>query len=179
MLRPALHEHSAADLADFEAFIAMYGDKADAGENDLQRWLRANPGHSHREGEKGEPYSLRMDPVDPIAPRAGLARARYVRQRATTYLAHTLHVDIRREAARDPALVWNPLARRYRRRTAEDAPAGCVSVETADRTADRRACAPAPRNRNLEPIASAPDLNHRTADASKGVGARKVAVRSA
>lgn len=165
--------HSAADLADFEAFIAMYGSKTSSEETDLQRWLRANPGHSYREGKKGEPYSIRMDPIDPSAPKAGIARARYVRQCATTYLAHTLHVDIRREAAHDPALVWNPLARRYRLRAAGDAPAGCASVGQADRTSDRRDTAPAPGDRSLDLIASAPDLGQRTPDAFEGGGGMK------
>lgn len=164
-------DHLTADLADFEAFIAMYGSKTNGEETDLQRWLRANPGHSYREGKKGEPYSLRMDPIDPCAPKAGVARARYVRDRATTYLAHTLHVDIRCEAARDPALVWNPLARRYRFRAVGDAPAGCASAATTDRTGDRRDNAPAPGKRADDPVARAPDLDQRTPDASERGGA--------
>ncbi len=164
-------DHLPADLADFEAFIAMYGNKTGGEETDIQRWLRANPGHSYREGKKGEPYSIRMDPIDPSAPKAGVARARYVRDRATTYLAHTLHVDIRCEAARDPALVWNPLARRYRLRAVGDAPAGCASPATADRPDDRCDSAPAPGDRSLDLIAGAPDLDQSADDAAEGVGA--------
>lgn len=160
------NDHLTADLADFEAYIAMYGSKTNGEETDIQRWLRANPGHSYREGKKGEPYSIRMDPIDPCAPKAGVARARYVRQCATTYLAHTLHVDIRREAAHDPTLVWNPFARRYRLRTVGDGPAGCASVEETDRTGEGRDSAPAPGNRSLDLIASAPDFDERTADSA-------------
>lgn len=101
--------------ADFEAFIAaQIADWPERQRADLARYLRNNPGNTVR-GWKGKPSP------HPVWPAAGerpwdKLRATDVRAAATTIPASLLPHNIRQAAARDPALVWNPLARKYRLR---------------------------------------------------------------
>lgn len=134
-----------ADRADFEGYIAQCLDGRTGDERaELERYLRANPGSTVRDWSDGYPRQLCEIEVDHHAPASGRARIAYVREKATRSLAHTLPLDIRREAARDTALVWNPLARRYRARVAEHAATQCASGVQSDPSAIPAASPPAP-----------------------------------
>lgn len=155
-----MNVHTPANQADFEAYITQHTSLiAGADEADLIRYLRANPGHSRREWKRGSTPHLAEQAIDPLAPKDGLPRVAYVREQATTYLAHTLPLNIRREAARDPALVWNPLARRYRARTAEDGAATRGNPRRSDRTASPFSNAPASPPAGLASVLPAPSTS--------------------
>ncbi|HEU0045232.1 hypothetical protein [Sphingomonas sp.] len=111
----------------------------------MNRYLRVNPGSTVRDWSHGYPRQLCDDEVDLDAPASSRARLAYVRDTATRALAHTLPLDIRREAARDEALVCNPLARRYRRRVAGDVATAQPSPDQGQPTADLANATPAPR----------------------------------
>jgi hypothetical protein len=112
------------DSADFEEFIAaQLGGRTGEERADLERYLRALPGATVREWKgKGDLWHL-SGPEPDQRPWHKL-KAREVRALATRNPARTLPHNVRQSAARDPGLVWNPLARRYRlRASATPAPA--------------------------------------------------------
>lgn len=102
------------DIEDREAHIArvVAGRDSQPDFADLPDYLRRNPGHTVRD-YKGK------GPVVPIAaePREKhwqKLKADEVRATATTQSARDLPRNVRQAAARDPGLIWNPLARKYR-----------------------------------------------------------------
>lgn len=103
-----------ADRADFEAYIAAEL-RGRSGEEraDAEAYLRTHPGMSIRDWKaKGYPMSLGEPGEDEWAD----LDADQVRAAATRQPARLLARNVRQAAGRDPSLVWNPLARRYRRR---------------------------------------------------------------
>jgi hypothetical protein len=105
-----------ADRADFETYIAAeLRGRSGTERTEAEAFLRANPGMSVRDWKgKGFPMSLGepdqedWSDLDPDQ----------VREAATRQPARLLARNVRQAAGRDPSLVWNPLARRYRRRVA-------------------------------------------------------------
>ncbi len=107
------------DIADHEAYIVgQTAHMREPDRSDCRRYLRANPGHSIREW-KGKPASYLSGAAVDDKPWQSLKPAE-VRQMATSRLARDLPHNISQAAARDPALVWNPLARKYRLRQPGD-----------------------------------------------------------
>lgn len=106
------------DVADFEAFIAsQLGAREGEERADLERYLRAFPGATVREW-KGKGDLWHLSGSNPDERPWHKLKAREVRALATRHPARTLPHSIRQAAARDPGLIWNPLARRYRLRAA-------------------------------------------------------------
>lgn len=109
----------AADLDDFEAYIARQvrgreGDERD----DLEAYLRTYPGRSVADW-KGKALSAPVDALPWEKPWHKLNPAE-VRDAATRSLARDLPLNIRKAAGRDPGLIWNDYARKYRARLASD-----------------------------------------------------------
>lgn len=108
------------DLADREAYITRVvgGRDNDPEFAKLPDYLRANPGHTVRD-YKG------LGPVVPDEAEMGekpwhRLGAEEVREAAVTASARDLPRNVRQAAARDPGLIWNPLARKYRLRQPGD-----------------------------------------------------------
>jgi len=108
------------DIADQEAHIArlVAGRAGDPDFAKLPDYLRANPGHTVRD-YKG------MGPVVPVEAEPGekpwrKLSAAEVRNAAVAASARDLPRNVRQAAARDPGLIWNPLARKYRLRLPSD-----------------------------------------------------------
>lgn len=107
------------DLADFEMFIAgQIANFHEPDRSDLECYLRAHPGHSLRDWKGKSAVHLSgaaigEKPWSSLKPVA-------VRELATGRLARDLPLNVRQAAARDPELVWNPLARKYRLRVPGD-----------------------------------------------------------
>lgn len=118
------------DLADREAFICrVVSGYAEPDRGELAAYLRANPGQTARDW-KGKGPSLPFDEERGEAPWSKL-KADDVRPIAIAASARDLPQNIRQAAARDPALIWNPLARKYRLRLASDPLPGHESFCTA------------------------------------------------
>ncbi len=110
---------STADLDDFEAYIARQvrgreGDERD----DLEAYLRTYPGRSVADW-KGKALTAPVDALPWEKPWHKLNRDE-VRDAATRSLARDLPLNIRKAAGRDPGLIWNDYARKYRARLATD-----------------------------------------------------------
>ena len=107
------------DLADREAFIGrVVSGYAEPDRGELAAYLRANPGQTARDW-KGKGRSLPFDAQRGEAPWSKL-KADDVRSAAIAASARDLPQNIRQAAARDPGLIWNPLARKYRLRLNTD-----------------------------------------------------------
>lgn len=111
------------DLADLEAHIArvVAGRASDPDYAGLADYLRANPGHTVRD-YKGLGPSVPPDPR-PWEKAWHKVTAEEVRTAAPAASARDLPRNVRQAAARDPGLIWNPLARKYRLRLPSDPPA--------------------------------------------------------
>lgn len=109
----------AADLADFEDYIASQtAGRTGAERDELEAYLRRFPGHSVSDWKaKGLPHPLDAEPYQ--KPWRKLPREE-VRAEGTRTIARDLPRNIRQAAARDPDLIWNPLARKYRLRVDGD-----------------------------------------------------------
>lgn len=111
------------DLADRETHITrlVAGRDSDPDFEKLAEYLRNNPGHTVRD-YKGTGPSVPPEPLPWEKPWHKLS-AEEVRTAAVRASARELSRNIRQAAARDPGLIWNPLARKYRLRAAGDPPA--------------------------------------------------------
>lgn len=110
---------SAADLADFEQYIAHqlrgWGEPERSG---LEAYLRRFPGHSVADW-KAKGLSRPMD-AEPHHKPWWKLDAEEVREAATRTIARDLPRNVRQAAARDTGLIWNAYARKYRLRTDGD-----------------------------------------------------------
>ena len=108
-----------ADVADFEAYIAreLIG-RSEPDRSDLELYLRRFPGHSLRDW-KGKSIIRPLD-ARPFDKAWHKLKAADVHAVATATIARELPQNVRQAAARDPALIWNPLARKYRLRLPSD-----------------------------------------------------------
>jgi len=115
---------SANDIADFEEYIAsqLQGRKG-AEAKDVECYLRRFPGRNIRDW-KGEGDPDYLPDARPHEEPWHRLNQREVRAEATQCIARSLPANVRQAAARDPELVWNPLARRYRFRQPDDPPHG-------------------------------------------------------
>lgn len=107
------------DIEDFEMHIArlIRGRPDDEGE-ELRTFLLANPGMTVRDWKgKGPSVPFDAEPGEKLWHR--LKRAE-VRDAATRAFARELPRNLRQAAARDPGLIWNHLARKYRKRLPSD-----------------------------------------------------------
>lgn len=110
---------SDADLADFKAFIDdLTGWRSEPDRSDLARFLRANPGMTVRDW-KGKGPSTPLDAERWEKPWNRLKSAE-VRAEAVLWFARELPRNLRQAAARDPGLIWNTMARKYRLRLPTD-----------------------------------------------------------
>lgn len=108
-----------ADLDDFEAYIARQVRGREGEErDDLEAYLRTYPGRSVADW-KGKALTAPVDALPWERPWHKLNRAE-VRDAATRSLARDLPLNIRKAAGRDPGLIWNDYARKYRARLASD-----------------------------------------------------------
>ena len=109
-----------SDRADFEAFVAgQITDRREPERSELEQYLRDHPGQSVRDW-KAKPLPCPV-PVA-IGERAWSALdASDVRAAATRHIARELPRSVRQAAGRDPGLVWNRLASKYRMRVPTDA----------------------------------------------------------
>ena len=108
------------DIEDREAHIArvVAGRDSQPDFADLPDYLRRNPGHTVRD-YKGK---------GPVVPSAAEPREKHwqklradeVRAAAAAQSARDLPRNVRQAASRDPGLIWNPLARKYRLRLPSD-----------------------------------------------------------
>jgi hypothetical protein len=113
---------SPADLADREAFIErLCSWHSEPDRSHLARFLRANPGMTVRDW-KGKGPVVPAEPVLGEKPWHRL-KPEQVRHDAIRATARDLPRNVRQAAARDPGLIWNPLARKYRLRLPSE-PAG-------------------------------------------------------
>lgn len=108
-----------ADRADFDAYVAsQLNGWTDPLRAEVEGFLRAYPGSSVRDwkgkgcdapmpAQADEAAWLDLDPNE-------------VRHRAIATVARLLTRNIRQAAGRDPSLIWNPLARKYRLRLASE-----------------------------------------------------------
>jgi len=112
---------SPADLADFEAYIAHqlrgWGEVERA---DLEAYLRRFPGHSVGDW-KAKGLTCPLD-AEPHAKPWWKLKPAEVREAGTRTIARDLPRNVRQAAGRDPGLIWNPLARKYRLRLPSDPP---------------------------------------------------------
>ena len=110
---------STADLDDFEAYIARQVRGREGDERaDLEAYLRTYPGRSVADW-KGRALTAPVDALPWEKPWHKLNPAE-VRDAATRSLARDLPLNIRKAAGRDPGLIWNDYARKYRARLASD-----------------------------------------------------------
>lgn len=108
-----------ADHADLEDYIArQIAGMATPDRASLGAYLRANPGHSMRDW-KGKSIG-HLFGATPGEPDWASLRPDTVRIEATAAPARYLSRPMRQAAARNKALVWNPLARKYRLRVPGD-----------------------------------------------------------
>ena len=107
------------DIDDFEAHIAhLLEGRCEEDRDSLERFLRANPGMTLRDW-KGKGPSIPVDAAPWEKPWHKL-RGDEVAQEAVRWFARELPRNLRQAAARHPGLIWNPVARKYRRRCAGD-----------------------------------------------------------
>ena len=121
---------SPADIADFEEFVSRsIAWRQEPERGDLERYLRRFPGHSVRDW-KGKGLPCPLDADERERPWRRL-KAAEVQIEATKCISRELPRNLRQAAARDPALIWNPLARKYRLRLPSDPLPGHESSSTA------------------------------------------------
>ena len=109
------------EIEDFDAHIgSLIEFRREPDRSELERFLRANPGKTVRDwkgtGPSTPPAATRWE-----TPWHRL-RTSEVREAATRSFARELAQNVRRAASRDPGLIWNPLARKYRLRLPTDPP---------------------------------------------------------
>jgi hypothetical protein len=111
---------SVNDCADFEQFIAgQLRNWIGTERKEIESYLRRSPGHTVRDWKgKGDPDFL--PPSERSECDWNQLPRDDVREIATINIARDLPANVRQAAARDPALIWNPLARRYRFRQSDD-----------------------------------------------------------
>jgi len=115
------------DITDFEAHIAfLLSGRVEPDRSELERFLRANPGLTVGDWKGSGPVvpadAQRWEKPWRLLPSDA------VKEEAARHFARELPRNLRQAAARDPGLIWNPLARKYRLRTPADPPAegrGC------------------------------------------------------
>lgn len=118
------------DALDRDAHIARLASQwAEPERSELARFLRANPGMTVRDW-KGKGPSLPVD-AQPSERHWAKLSPREVRKAAAIASARDLPCNVRQAAGRDPALIWNPLARKYRLRLPSDPLPGHESSSTA------------------------------------------------
>lgn len=116
------------DLADRESFIGtIISDYTEPDRSDLAAYLRANPGHTVRDWKAKGP-TIPQDAERGETPWPKL-KPNEVREAAIAASARDLPRNVRQAAAHDPALIWNPLARKYRLRLDTDPLPGVKSSE--------------------------------------------------
>lgn len=114
------------DRDDFEAHIAhLLRWRSGEDRESLERFLRTNPGKTVGDW-KGKGPVVPVDAEEWEKPWHRL-KAEEVQQEAVRYFARELPHNLRQAAARDPALIWNPVARKYRLRLPSDPPAEAPS----------------------------------------------------
>ena len=115
--------HLPADTGDFKQWVeAQVAACRPEDQDDVRRYLRANPGHTLREWKgKGDPNLLAAQPGEIPWKRLAPADVRLI---ATTTVARCLPQNVRQAAAHDPALIFNKLAKKYRFKTAAEIEAG-------------------------------------------------------
>lgn len=129
-------DHSVNDERDFEAHIAsLAAHMAEPDRSNLERYLRANPGNTARDWD-GKGPSLPPE-AEPWEEPWNRLNAGDVRSEAVRYFARELPQNLRQAAARDPGLIWNNLARKYRERLPSDPPADGRGPEKFDVAAER------------------------------------------
>lgn len=118
------------DLADRETHIArvVSGRHCDPDFAGLADFLRANPGRTVRD-YKGKGPSVPPEPR-PWEKAWPDLKPEEARSAAIAASARDLPQNVRQAAARDPALIWNPLARKYRLRLSSDPLPGHESSRT-------------------------------------------------
>lgn len=121
------HAFGQNDIEDFDRHIArLLRGRNDAEREELQHFLRANPGMTVRDW-KGKGPSIPLDPEPREKPWHQLRQVD-VREAATTAFARELPRNLRQAAARDPSLIWSPLGK-YRLRLPTDPLPGVESSE--------------------------------------------------
>jgi hypothetical protein len=126
---------SAADLADFEQYIAdQLRGRGETECADLEAYLRRFPGHSVADW-KGKSMCPPLDAAPYHRPWSKL-KAEEVREAATRAIARDLPRNVRQAAGRDPALIWNEYARKYRLRMPGDPPAETPGVSKVKRSTE-------------------------------------------
>lgn len=123
------HDVNLNDVADRDAHIARVASQWPEPErSELSGFLRANPGMTVRDW-KGKGPSIPIDarPGEAAWPKLPIQA---VREAAASAVARDLPCNVRQAAARDPALIWNPLARKYRLRLPSDPLPGHESFST-------------------------------------------------
>lgn len=112
-------EHLVNDQNDFEAHITrLLRGRCEEDRESLNRFLRANPGMTVGDW-KGKGPVIPADAEAWEKPWHRL-KASEVHEQASRYFARELPRNLRQAAARDPAMIWNPLARKYRLRLPSD-----------------------------------------------------------
>jgi hypothetical protein len=107
------------DQLDFDAHIAsLLAGRAEPDRSDLERFLRANPGMTVGDW-KGSGPVIPADAEGWEKPWSRL-KVEEVRAEAVRHFARELPRNLRQAAARDPGLIWNALARKYRVRLPSD-----------------------------------------------------------
>lgn len=111
-------QYSANDIADFEAHISrLLAGRCEEDRRSLNSFLRANPGMTVRDWKGKGP----VVPPDPASWEKSWRQVKaQARREAVNQFARELPRNLRQAAARDPALIWNPLARKYRLRLPSD-----------------------------------------------------------
>lgn len=111
---------SPGDLDDFEAFIAeALRGRTGTERAEVERYLRDHPGEDIRDW-KGKCDRWHLPQAKPEEQPWETLSLAHVRALATRELARRLPRNIRQAAARDPCLIWNELARRYRLKRPDD-----------------------------------------------------------
>ncbi|MXP48434.1 hypothetical protein GRI43_13655 [Altererythrobacter luteolus] len=111
------------DIEDFEFHIARcIRGRPDNEALELRTYLLNNPGKTVRDW-KGRGPSVPIE-AQPGEKHWNWLRKADVHDAATTAFARELPRNIRQAAARDPGLIWNRLARKYRKRLPSDPPPG-------------------------------------------------------
>ncbi len=111
------------DIEDFERQIARATrGRTDEEAQEVRSYLLANPGQTVRD-YKGKGPTIPSDRQVGEKHWTKLRRAD-VQAAATTAFARDLPHNIRQAAASDPGLIWNNLARKYRKRLPSDPPGG-------------------------------------------------------
>lgn len=114
-------EHTVNDKQDFESHLAsLLCGWEEPERSELEGFLRANPGMTVRDW-KGLGPSVPVEAEQWEKPWHRL-KPEEVRAEAVRRFARELPRNVRQAAARDPALIWNDLAHKYRRRLPSDPP---------------------------------------------------------